>query len=138
MKTTSYYHLCNILQGYINKYSKSIILQPLDVPPTSSSTGKVDKSELEKEIKRLKDINSELSTKCKDLTEKAQVLESNVKVTQKLYAEATQTANEYSLKLESALEERDDAVLTMESMQEQLDMLKLALDSMTSSTATTT
>lgn len=73
-----------------------------------------------------------LITKCNDLQERSQSLENNVKVTQKLYVEATQTSNEYSMKLESALEERDDAILNMESMQEQLEMLKQALDSMTS------
>lgn len=73
-----------------------------------------------------------LITKYNDLQERSQSLENNVKVTQKLYVEATQTSNEYSMKLESALEERDDAILNMESMQEQLEMLKQALDSMTS------
>lgn len=73
-----------------------------------------------------------LITKCNDLQERSQSLENNVKVTQKLYVEATKTSNEYSMKLESALEERDDAILNMESMQEQLEMLKQALDSMTS------
>lgn len=86
----------------------------------------------------MKEVNStqkaeldKLTGRVTDLKEREQMLENNVKVTQKLYAEATQTANEYSMKLESALEERDDAVLNMESMQEQLEMLKQALDSMT-------